>query len=89
MKILLIIALLCVPAHADPAATTPQRCQNALSACINLVKVQDEAVVHLKEAVTKLEDVAVKGSEPSILPWWGWVLAGAAGGILTHQAIGK
>lgn len=57
-------------------------CDNALSACKDLTDAQSTQILHLKQDVHDLEEAVVdaQNREPA-LPWYVYVLIGAAGAI--------
>lgn len=63
-------------------------CSNALSACQTLVNAQDTSITMLKQEVKILEsDVATAEDKEAKMPWYVYVLTGAAAGFIAGAII--
>lgn len=86
----LISLLLILAFSTQSLADNCLKCDNALKACKAFTIIQDVHVTHLKQSVKRLEVEVVKGeNRESILPWWGYIIFGAAGALAVRGAFSK
>lgn len=85
-RIALLMALIAsISLMAEPPA--PSLCDNALNACIELSKAQDESIKGLKDYSQDLEDQLA--SQESKLPAWFWAVSGFMLGSITITVLHK